>query len=102
MFKLDLCASNLHNQTKKVCQTLNISNLGYGGFIEQEIVNFFFLVMIPLLISIMTLVFGIVLYKRDKNKRIRKFETYLKEHIRVNDSLPLTVKKNSSFMDSIY
>ena len=78
LMRVDLCASNLHNESIPQCARLLISTRGVSDYIQQEWVNFCFLVLIPLLISIMTLVFGIILYTREKNRRIRDFEDHLR------------------------
>ncbi|CAD8115224.1 unnamed protein product [Paramecium primaurelia] len=85
ILNVQLCPSNL-NEIQGLCMDIIISNTGYHHYITMEWLLFIFLIGLPLLISCSFIIFCIINYKAEKQKRVESFGMNLEHQLKKQSS----------------
>ncbi|CAD8169814.1 unnamed protein product [Paramecium octaurelia] len=85
VLNVQLCPSNL-NEIQGLCMDITISNTGYHHYITTEWLLFIFLIGLPLIISCSFIIFCIINYKAEKQKRVESFGMNLEQQLKKQSS----------------
>ncbi|CAD8102561.1 unnamed protein product [Paramecium sonneborni] len=96
VLNVQLCPSNL-NEIQGLCMNIKISNIGYDHYITTEWLLFVFLIGLPLIISCAFIIYCIINYKAEKQKRVESFSINLEQQLRKQSS-----NLQSKMEDTIY
>ncbi|CAD8172973.1 unnamed protein product [Paramecium pentaurelia] len=85
VLNVQLCPSNL-NEIQGLCMDITISNTGYKQYITTEWLLFVFLIGLPLIISCSFIIYCIINYKAEKQKRVESFGMNLEQQLKKQSS----------------